>query len=437
MLRKIAITLLFLGIVFPVKADEQPLDLESFGLIPSERKKDMPKGKNPFELVPIEESSDSKLTQKENNEYYYIDTAKNYVDKKEYKTAIEILNKAIILYPETSQLYYLLAISYAELNQHKEALDNYTKSINLTPQNPYAYILRGLSYYYLNQYEKAIEDYTKAINLDPQEATFYIARGKVYKELKQNDKKDLDFIKASDLLSQDNVEENIVKPQNEENDEVYFFNLGIESIDKKDYKKAIEFLDKAISLNPRNPDSYYWRGYAYDELEHYQKAIEDFTKSINLNPQDAPVYYARGVSYSDFGEYQKAKLDLIKASELYKETGNITSYNNVQESLKIIEDNIANSVRILTPNELKEFGLIPSTIQQNERKTGTTRDNPFSLIPIEENSDSKLTQKENDEAYYLKIVNSYMQKKEYETAIEILNKAIILYPENSDFYVFR
>jgi tetratricopeptide (TPR) repeat protein len=438
MFRKIVIALLFLGIVFPLRAEEQPIDLESLGLIPSERKKDMPKGKNPFELVPIEQNSDSKLAQKDNDEDYYIDIAKDYVDKKDFKKAIEFLDKAIILYPKNSQFYGIRAISYAGLNQQKKAIDDYTKSISLDPQSPYFYVLRGFSYYHLKQYEKAINDYTKAINIDPQEASFYNARGEAYKELKQDDKMELDFIKARELLSQDNTEEENTKSQNQENDEVYYFNLGIESIDKKDYKKAIESLDKAINLNSQNSDSYYWRGYAYDELEHYQKAIEDFTKSINLNPQDAPVYYARGVSYSDFGEYQKAKLDLIKASELYKETGNITSYNNVQESLKIIEDNIANSVRILTPNELKEFGLIPSTIQQNERKTGTTRDNPFSLIPIEENSDSKLTQKENDENYYIKIAMSYLlDKKEYIKAIEILDKAIILYPKNSDFYIIR
>jgi tetratricopeptide (TPR) repeat protein len=505
MFRKIAIALLFLGIVFPVKADEQPLDLESFGLIPSERKKDMPKGKNPFELIPIEQNSDSKLTQKENYEDIYIDKAKNYIDKKEYEKAIDFLDKAIVLYPKNSQLYGLRANSYVELNQYEKAVEDYTKAINLDSQRPYSYGLRGASYAELNQYEKAVEDYTKAINLYPQETLFYIARAKAYKELKQDDKMELDLIKARELLSQDNTEEENTKSQNQGNDDAYFFNLGIESIDKKDYKKAIESLDKAISLNPQNPDSYYWRGSAYGNLNQYEKAIIDYTKSVSLNPQDALVYssrgyaytelkqhekaindytqaiklepneaifyylrgtsylslkqyqkaildytkvislnpqdasayYARGVSYNDFGEYQKAKLDLIKASELYKKTGDIDSYNDTQEILKIIEDNSSSSVRTLTPNEEKELGLIPSTIQPSTGKIDATKGNSFELIPIEQNSDSKLAQKENDEAYYLKIVNSYMDKKEYKIAIEILDKAIALYPENSNFYAFR
>ena len=50
-------------------------------------------------------------------------------------------------------------------------------------------------------------------------------------------------------------------------------------------------------------------------------------------------------------QYQKAKLDLIKVSELFKETGDIVSYNHAQESLKIIENNIVSSSTNKKPEE--------------------------------------------------------------------------------------
>lgn len=393
MFKKIVTALVLVGVANPILA-LTPDELKEFGLIPSQPstgKIDATKG-NPFELIPIEQNSDSKLTQKENYEDIYIDKAKNYIDEKEYEKAIDFLDKAIVLYPKNSQLYGLRANSYAELNQYEKAVEDYTKAINLDSQRPYSYALRGASYYYLNQYEKAVEDYTKAINLYPQETLFYIARGKAYKELKQDDKMELDLIKARELLSQDNTEEENTKSQNQENDEVYYLNLGIESIDKKKYLKAIELLDKAISLNPQNSDSYYWRGVSYTELKQYQKAITDYSKSISLNPKDAPVYTGRGYAYDALGEYQKAKLDLIKASELYKEAGDIAVYDDIQESLKIVENNI--------------------TISQQRNQ-------------------------ENSEAYYLNIASNLLNEKKNKEAIEFLDKAINLNLRNPDSYYWR
>ena len=392
MFRKIAIALLFLGIVFPVKADEQPLDLESFGLIPSERKKDMPKGKNPFELVPIEQNSDSKLTQKENYEGIYIDTAKNYMDKKEYETAIEVLNKAIVLHPENSNFYIFRGLSYAGLNQHKKAIDDYTQAINRNSMLNSIYYVRGLSYSELKQYEKAIADYSKSISLDPQESDSYYGRGNSYQELKQcqkaivdysrsislnpkdafvysargycyneiNDyyKAKLDFIKASELYKEagdidsykdaqeslKTIENNNKNSQqiNHHNDEAYYFNLGVDYINKKQYSKAIEFFSQAIKLNPKSA-LYSWRGLSYFNLKQYQKAILDYTQSLSLDAQVGENYLWRGISYNNIGKYQEAKLDLIKAGQLFSENGNLDAYNFQQKNLKIVEENIIKS----------------------------------------------------------------------------------------------
>ena len=175
------------------------------------------------------------------------------------------MDKAIVLYPTNRKFFALRATSYAELNQHKRAIEDYTRSINLGNQYSYSYALRGASYYHLNQYEDAIKDYTKAINLAPNEAIFYIGRAKAYDELKQYEKKELDFTKALDLLAQDNTEKESTKSEEQGNDEIYYLSLALDSIDKKQYIQAIELLDKAISLNPQNPESYYWRGVAYTQ----------------------------------------------------------------------------------------------------------------------------------------------------------------------------
>ena len=138
------------------------------------------------------------------------------------------------------------------------------------------------------------------------------------------------------------IEENSdSKLPQKENNEAYYLNIAYSLLNEKKNKEAIEFLDKAITLNHRNPDSYYGRGYAYHELNQYQKAIEDFTKAINLNPQNGLYYAVRGNSYNNLYQPQKAKFDYIKAGKLFKKSGDIENYNRIQEALKGTEQNIA------------------------------------------------------------------------------------------------
>ena len=327
MFRKIAIALVLVGVANPVLA-LTPDELKEFGLIPSERKKDMPKGKNPFSLIPIEQNSDSKLTQQENNEAYYLKIANSYMDKKEYKKAIEILDKAIALYPENSDFYSFRAISYYWLNQYKKAIEDYTKAINLNPQKgmlSLIYYGRGISYSELNQYEKAKFDLIKS--------------SKLFREIGDVNSYNL----AQESLKI--IENNIAGFQqiNQENSETYYLNIAYNLLREKKNKEAIEFLDKAIVLNSLNPNSYYSRWYAYNELKQYQKAIENYSKAINLNPQNAYLYGVRAESYQMLSQDQKVIEDCTKAIILDPQQGECyavrgDSYNYLSQPQKAKND---------------------------------------------------------------------------------------------------
>ena len=57
-----------------------------------------------------------------------------------------------------------------------------------------------------------------------------------------------------------------------------------------DPKKAIEYLNNAIKLQPDYSDAYINRGIAYYKLGQYQRAIEDYDEVIRLKPD-----YAEGI----------------------------------------------------------------------------------------------------------------------------------------------
>jgi len=73
-----------------------------------------------------------------------------------------------------------------------------------------------------------------------------------------------------------------------------------------DPKKAIEYLNDAIKLQPDYAGAYSNRGIAYGVLGQYQRAIEDFNQAILLQPDYAGAFNNRGIAYYGLGLYQRA-----------------------------------------------------------------------------------------------------------------------------------
>lgn len=91
-------------------------------------------------------------------------------------------------------------------------------------------------------------------------------------------------------------------------------------------QKAIEYLSKAIELQPDNSDIYNRRGSIYLTIGQNQLAINDFDKAIRLNPANAEYYNNRGSIYEKTGRYQQAIKDFDEAIHLDSNTA--IFYNN-------------------------------------------------------------------------------------------------------------
>ena len=73
-----------------------------------------------------------------------------------------------------------------------------------------------------------------------------------------------------------------------------------------DPKKAIEYLDKALKIQPDNPEMYNKKGTAYYNLGQYQKTIEMTSESIRLKPNYFLAYNNRGNAHAHLSQFQKA-----------------------------------------------------------------------------------------------------------------------------------
>ena len=90
----------------------------------------------------------------------------------------------------------------------------------------------------------------------------------------------------------------------------------IDSENRTDFVKAIEYLNKAIRLKPDYLNAYRERGSFYYKLEQYELAINDYDEVIRLKPKDCSAYDMRGHAYFARGRIILGCSDARKACAL-------------------------------------------------------------------------------------------------------------------------
>lgn len=70
-------------------------------------------------------------------------------------------------------------------------------------------------------------------------------------------------------------------------DPTVYTNVGILFLNKKNPTDAITYFSKAVDLDPKREDSYYYRGLAHAQLKHTAEARADFQQVITLAPDSS------------------------------------------------------------------------------------------------------------------------------------------------------
>lgn len=95
-----------------------------------------------------------------------------------------------------------------------------------------------------------------------------------------------------------------------------WFELGRKAFFAKKWDEALNAFDKAILLNPKNPEYFLHRGNVYDKLGNYKKAVGNYNSAVKLNPLYTEAYLNRGFAHNNLGEINKAIADIKKAAKL-------------------------------------------------------------------------------------------------------------------------
>lgn len=196
-------------------------------------------------------------------------------------------------------------------NKHMEAerLKNFPAAIDIANQlikvePSFGYKLRAETNMRLGKYEEAEKDIKEAMRLDPENFSMFDYGAIIATHLKHYD----------DTLSRS--EEAIKKKLPDSKIAVYKC-MGIAYQGKKDDKKAIEYLTKAIAEED-GLEERYLRGAAYDSVGNSEEALSDFAAAIQWDPMLLSAYKRRAVIYTRLGQKGKANAELEAAKESAK-----------------------------------------------------------------------------------------------------------------------
>jgi tetratricopeptide (TPR) repeat protein len=102
--------------------------------------------------------------------------------------------------------------------------------------------------------------------------------------------------------------------------------LGSLAIDSGNNALALEYLNKAVSVDGKFAQARYNRGIAETKTDMYQYAIRDFSIAIQLNPHYADAFFGRGNAYRITGDYLRAMKDYSYV--LYLDPGYFGAWEN-------------------------------------------------------------------------------------------------------------
>lgn len=120
------------------------------------------------------------------------------------------------------------------------------------------------------------------------------------------------------------------------------FVLAKNLIDVPDLNGGLTSINRAIELDAKMPESYFYRGNIYYGQGNYTAALTDYLKATELNPNYSEAYYNIGVTYNTTNRFQESIEPLTKAINItpneYMYQTRASSFFNLHRLQEAVDD---------------------------------------------------------------------------------------------------
>lgn len=185
-----------------------------------------------------------------------------------YKEAVENLQKALFLKPESLEYLSELADCYCETGQYSVAQDILTKVLYLNSHFIYAHLLLAKINLKQEKYVSALKIVENAIKLDNSSAEAYKYQSMIYAQQGLKNKS-IESAKIAVTLQPDNKD--------------YYAYLAKLYFDAQEYENAFLFYKEAAILDETNADCLYKAAVSADKNNDFQNAATYYSYALRLD----------------------------------------------------------------------------------------------------------------------------------------------------------
>jgi len=239
--------------------------------------------------------------------------------RKDWQTIIPYGHKAVQLNPYRKKYNASLGLAYLKTGNTKQAIQEFNQVLQHYPYHTNALFNLGVACFQENLHDQALSTFKQYQRIRPNYHNLHYNLGHIYLHQKKYDHASKAFQKALHLKPGwkeathylDIAQKTL---QDSKANAMKFQNIAIQFMKKKQYQKAIQAYDKAITFAPNDAALHFNKGSAYIEVQQYQSAKAAFKKAIACQPDWALAYKFLGVVlYEYLNEKQRAIGYLEKA----------------------------------------------------------------------------------------------------------------------------
>jgi tetratricopeptide (TPR) repeat protein len=211
-------------------------------------------------------------------------------------------------------VHYNLGIALADSGKYVEAVDHYQKALEIWPASSDAHNNLGMALAGLGRIDEAVVHYQKALANKPGDADVYTNLGNAFAARGQLDEAIADYEKA---LS--------IKPDSAE----AHHNYGVALERSGQIDAAVAHYQKALEINPIYADNYISLGNAMANRGQIDAAISHYRKALEINPDYAGVHYNLGMILVRSGQVDEAVSHFQMALEIQPDYAEARYYLNL------------------------------------------------------------------------------------------------------------
>lgn len=161
----------------------------------------------------------------------------------------------------------------------------------------------GVIYLSEHKYEKALTNLESAIKNDPDCSKCYFARGYALENLGRTFEALVDYDRAIKLNPRDT--------------NIYFYRGMLRMLQPADRMQAIADFTRCLQMDPMNEHRYYRaRATAHSLNSQPEKALRDYDQAVKSGDKDSALLYNIGGCYLELNKYEKALDSLMEAVKI-------------------------------------------------------------------------------------------------------------------------